>query len=44
MNRIHSVAAAFRELMQSWEQERNYLASSISALANGFEGGLKFDH
>lgn len=43
MTGIHNVATAFREFMQSWEHERNYLPSSVSALANGFEGWLKFE-
>ncbi|MGN8273740.1 hypothetical protein [Pseudomonas sp. SMN5] len=40
---IQDVAAAFGEFMQSWQQERHYLPSSISALGNGFEGWLKFE-
>lgn len=40
---IQNVASAFCEFMQSWEGDRKYLPSSISALANGFEGWLKFE-
>ncbi|HWT70108.1 MAG TPA: hypothetical protein VN214_13420 [Pseudomonas sp.] len=40
---ISNVATAFRDFMQSWEEERDYLPSSIGALANGFEGWLKFE-
>ncbi|MGN8342789.1 hypothetical protein ACLEJQ_04160 [Pseudomonas sp. SMV71] len=40
---IQDVAAAFSEFMQSWQQERHYLPSSISVLGNGFEGWLKFE-
>lgn len=40
---IDNVATAFRDFMQSWSEERAYLPSSISALANGFEGWLKFE-
>ncbi|SDB33646.1 hypothetical protein SAMN03159382_02835 [Pseudomonas sp. NFACC23-1] len=40
---IQNVASAFCEFMQSWEEDRKYLPSSISALANGFEGWLKFE-
>ena len=40
---IPDVASAFHDFMQSWEEDRKYLPSSISALANGFEGWLKFE-
>lgn len=40
---IDNVATAFREFIESWGAERDYLPSSISALANGFEGWLKFE-
>ncbi|MGV8919793.1 MAG: hypothetical protein ACOH2R_18650 [Pseudomonas sp.] len=43
MTGINNVATAFRDFMQSWEEERDYLPSSISALANAFEGWLKFE-
>lgn len=43
MTGIQDVAAAFGEFMQSWQQERNYLPSAVSALGNGFEGWLKFE-
>lgn len=43
MSGIDNVATAFRDFLQSWQQERDYLPSSISALANGFEGWLKFE-
>lgn len=40
---IDNVATAFRDFIESWEEERDYLPSSISVLANGFEGWLKFE-
>lgn len=40
---IADVATEFEAFMKSWENERDYLPSSIGALANGFEGWLKFE-
>ncbi|MEB0041487.1 MULTISPECIES: hypothetical protein [unclassified Pseudomonas] len=43
MSGIDNVATAFRDFLQSWEKEHICLPSSIGALANGFEGWLKFE-
>lgn len=40
---IDNVATAFRDFIESWKDDRDYLPSSISVLANGFEGWLKFE-
>ena len=40
---ISDVATAFSNFMRSWEADRKHLPSSVSALANGFEGWLKFE-
>lgn len=40
---IADVATEFEAFMKSWEDERADLPSAIGALANGFEGWLKFE-
>ncbi|WP_434623951.1 hypothetical protein J3P84_14815 [Pseudomonas sp. Z1-29] len=40
---IPDVAAAFGSFMRSWEADRKHLPCAVSALANGFEGWLKFE-